>query len=109
MIPVHQRDDRGVCKSVSITRNEEWGVGSLTVIDIVIVRVRIVRVIHNERAAKSVAVLSGEVAMVPVSPGLVRDVEVVEERVARGDRALVHEGCTVSPVGAGLEEAMPVL
>ena len=47
--------------------------------------------------------------VVPERARLIRDGEVVEERVPRSDRALVHEGTTVCPVGALLEEAMPVL
>ena len=41
--------------------------------------------------------------------GLARDLEVVQEGVATGDRALVDEGNAVRPVRALLEEAVPVL
>ena len=40
---------------------------------------------------------------------LVRDLEVVQERVASRDRALVHEGGAIGPVRALLEETVPVL
>lgn len=80
-----------------------------TVIDIVQRRVGVVRVIDNEWASKTVAVLSGQVAMIPESTGLVHCGEVIEERIARGNRTLVDKGRTVSPVGTLLEEAMPML
>ena len=41
--------------------------------------------------------------------GLIRDLEVVQERVPAGDRTLVDEGGAVRPVRALLEEAVPVL
>ena len=41
--------------------------------------------------------------------GLVGDLEIVQERVPTGDRALVDEGRTVGPVRTLLEEAVPVL
>ena len=40
---------------------------------------------------------------------LVRDLEVVQERVTSRDGALVHEGGAIGPVRALLEETMPVL
>ena len=41
--------------------------------------------------------------------GLIRDLEVVQERVPAGDRTLVDEGGAVRPVRSLLEEAVPVL
>ena len=40
---------------------------------------------------------------------LVRDLEVVQERVTSRDGALVHEGGAIGPVRTLLEETMPVL
>ena len=45
----------------------------------------------------------------PALTSLVLSVEVVQERVARDDRALVDEGGAISPVGVLLEHAVPVL
>ena len=79
------------------------------VVDIVQVSVRIIGVVDNHCTTETVAVLSCEMAVVPVRAGLVGDVEVVQERVPCRDGALVHKGSPVGPVGAFLEETVPVL
>ena len=40
---------------------------------------------------------------------LVRDLEVIQERVTSRDGALVHEGGAIGPVRALLEETVPML
>ena len=79
------------------------------VIDVVERRMRVIGVVDDEGATKTVAVLSRQVAVVPERAGLVRRGEVVEEGVAGRDRALVDERGTVGPVGTLLEETVPVL
>lgn len=91
MVPVHERDDRGL------------------VIDVVEIRMGVVRVVDNEGATETVAVLGRQVAVVPESTRLAGGSEVVEEGVAGRNGALVYERGTVGPVGAGLEETVPVL
>ena len=91
VVPVHEGDD------------------SRLVVDIVEVRVRVIGVVDNKGAAEAVAVLRRQVAVVPERTRLVGGGKVIQERVAGGDRALVDEGGTVGPVGALLEEAVPVL
>ena len=103
---------------------------ALTVINIVEIQVRILGVVNDHGAAKTVAVLGGKVAVVPECTcgkggpvgterhgklhkrsrtSLVESSEVVQERVPRRDRALIHEGRAICPVRALLEEAVPVL
>ncbi len=91
MVPVRERDD-----------------GRL-VVDVIETRVRIVRVVHNERTTETVTVLCRQVAVVPESTSLVRRGEVIQERVALRDGALVHHSRTIGPVGPLLEQTMPVL
>ena len=79
------------------------------IVDIVEVRVRVLRIVDNHRTTQTVTVLRGQVAVVPECAGLVGGGEVVEERVARGDGALVDKGGAISPVCALLEETVPVL
>ena len=85
-------------------------------------------IIYHEWAPQTIAVLCGEMAVVPISTyatdmsirvyskpqriqltGLIRHLEVVEERVPAANRTLVDERWTVGPVRALLEKAMPVL
>ena len=70
---------------------------------------RVVGVVYNHRATKTVTVLGRQVAMVPEGPGLPSGSEVVQERIILRDGALVYKCRTVGPVGALLEETMPVL
>ena len=79
------------------------------VVDIVQVSVRIIGVVDNHCTTETVAVLSCEMAVVPVGARLVGNVEVVQERIAGSDGALVDKRGAVGPVGARLEQAMPVL
>ena len=70
---------------------------------------RVVRVVDNHGTTKTVTVLRGQVAVVPEGTSLIGCGEVIQERVSRGDGALVHESRAVGPVGALLEEAVPML
>jgi hypothetical protein len=47
--------------------------------------------------------------VVPECARLIRDAELVQERMAGRDRALVDAHRTVSPVGTFLEQTMPML
>ena len=66
-------------------------------------------IVDDERAAQAVAVLRRYVAVVPERARLIGRREVVQERIADGDRALVHKRTAVRPVCPRLEEAMPML
>ena len=48
-------------------------------------------------------------AVIPECSRLVCRGEIVQEGVSCGDRALVHEGRSIRPVGTLLEETVPVL
>lgn len=50
-----------------------------------------------------------QMRMVPVRASLIRDVEVVEERISTGNRTLGHKRSSVCPSGSFLEYAVPVL
>ena len=91
MVPVRQRDNCGL------------------VIDVVEARVRVIRVVHHESATETVTVLRGQVAVVPEGTSLVGRGEVVQERVARRDGALVDHGRAIGVVRTLLEETVPVL
>ena len=69
----------------------------------------IIWVVHHERATETVAVLCRQMAVVPEGAGLTSRGEIVQERVARGDRALVNHRRAISIVGALLEQSMPML
>lgn len=81
----------------------------LTIIDIVVAQVWIIGVVHNQRATETVTVLRTIMGVVPKGARLIGHVEVVQERVAGSDGALVDARRPVSPVRSGLEYAMPML
>ena len=58
-----------------------------------------------EKALKGVAERAGNDQLT----GLAWSGEVVQERVARGDGALIHESRAICPVRSRLEHAVPVL
>jgi hypothetical protein len=91
MIPVSKSDDGGV------------------VVHIVEVRMRVIGVVDHKGATETIAVLGRQVRVVPERASLIRNIKVVQELVAGGDRALVNECRTIGPIGALLEETMPVL
>ena len=91
MVPVGQRDD------------------SRLVVDIVKARMRVIGIVDDESTTEAVTVLGRQMAVVPESTSLVGRREVVQERVVSRNGALADHGHTVSPVGALLEEAVPVL
>ena len=70
---------------------------------------RVSIIVNDHGTAQTIAVLSRQMAVVPEGASLTWRVEVVQERVPGRDRALVNERRSVSPVGAFLEEAVPVL
>ena len=70
---------------------------------------RVVRVVDDHRTTETITVLGRQVTVVPERARLVGDSEVVEERVPRSDRALVHECGSVRPVRPLLIDAVPVL
>ena len=90
MIPVTESDD------------------SSLVIDIVEVGIWIVRIVNDKRPAKTVAVLSCDVRMVPVCARLVRRVETIRKRVVGNDRALIDPGRAIHVICCCLEQSMPM-
>jgi hypothetical protein len=90
MVPVRERDHR---------------IGR---IDIIHARIRVVRVVDDERPTETVAVLRAVVGVVPERAGLAARVERVRELLARRDGALGHECGPVRPGRVLLEEAVPV-
>ena len=70
---------------------------------------RVVWVVDNHGAAEPVAVLGRQMTVIPEGSRLVGSGEIVEEGISCGDGALVHKCWTIRPVGAFLEEPMPVL
>ena len=81
----------------------------LTIVDVVKVLMGIMWVIYHQWSAQAIAILGHEVAVVPERARLIRDSEVVEERVPRSNRALVHESRPVRPVCPFLVDAVPML
>ena len=70
---------------------------------------RILRIVDNKSATKTITVLSGQMTVVPEGTCLIGDVEVVQEGVPRGDGTLCDEGGAVCPRRALLKETMPML
>ena len=70
---------------------------------------RVVRVVDDHRTTETITVLGRQVTVIPERASLVGNSKVVEERVPRSDRALVHEGWSIGPVSSLLKESMPVL
>jgi hypothetical protein len=66
-------------------------------------------VLTNQGTAKPIAVLRGQMRVVPECARLIGNLEVVKETVSGGDRALVDKRRTIRPVCGLLEETMPVL
>lgn len=83
--------------------------GVLTIVNIVQLRMRIMRIVDNEGPAQTIAVLSRQMAVIPEGAGLIWYIKVVKERVFTGDGALRDECGTISPVSSLLEEPMPML
>ena len=70
---------------------------------------RVIRVIHDYGAPQAITILSGQVAMVPERAGLIGSRKCIREGVVGGDGALVDERGAICPVGAGLEQSVPML
>ena len=81
----------------------------LTVVDVIKILVRVFWVIDDKSTSQTIAVLRGQVAMVPEGTGFIRDVKVVKERIVRNNRTLVNESWTIGPICPCLEETMPML
>ena len=69
----------------------------------------IIGIVDNNGATKTVTVLGRIMGVVPVTTRLVANIEVIEEGMARNNRALVHHCGAIGPIGSSLEETMPVL
>ena len=82
---------------------------SLTISNVIQVRMRVVRIIDDHRTTETIAVLGRQVTVVPERARLIGDGEVVEERVPRSNRALIHESRSVRPVCPFLVDAVPKL
>lgn len=94
-----------LCESVVPVGQSDHG---RIVIDVVQTGLRVVGIVHNERATKTVAVLGGQMAVIPERSCLIRNIEVIQERVPCNDWALSDEGRPVGPSSSLLEEAVPV-
>lgn len=80
-----------------------------TIINIVQMSMRIVRVIDDQWATKSVAILQFVVGVVPVGTRLIFSVEPILKLLARFNGTLSYERNAVGPVGSVLEYSVPVL
>jgi hypothetical protein len=80
-----------------------------TVINVIKIFMRIVRIVHNKRAPQAIAVLCGNVGVVPERAGLIWYSEIVHKLLALRDGTLCHEGGAVCPVGRLLEYTVPML
>ena len=81
----------------------------LTVINIILVFMRIIRVIHNKCPTKTITILRRQMTVVPEGTCLIGDIEVIPEGVPRGDGTLCDEGGAVCPRRPLLKETMPML
>ena len=81
----------------------------LTIVNVIQIRMRVVRVVHNHGSAQAITILSGQMAVVPERARLVETGELVGERVACGDRALVHKRGAILPVGTYLVHTVEML
>ena len=80
-----------------------------TIIHIIKWQVRIIRIVDDHGPAKAVAILGRQMAVVPERARLVETGELILERVAGGDRTLVHHGSAILPVGTGLIDSVEML
>ena len=62
-----------------------------------------------QNSPESIAVLRRQMAMVPEGTSLVRNVEVVQEKIPWRDRTLCNKRRAIGPIGTLLEESVPVL
>ena len=83
--------------------------GYLTIVNVVQSRMGVVGVIHDHGPAETVAILSGQMAVVPERTRLIDRRKIVGKRITGGNWALVHEGSAVRPIGALLENTMKML
>lgn len=70
---------------------------------------RVVGVINDQWATKSVAILQLVMGMVPIGSRLIFSVEPILKVLARLNRALSYERDAISPVGSVLEYSVPML
>ena len=82
---------------------------TLTIIYIIQGGMGVVWIVHHHSSAQPVAVLCRQVAVVPERARLIGSGEVVQERIAGSDRALVDKGSAIRPVRTMLEEPVPML
>ncbi len=68
-LPVRERDDGGLCrKCVSTVPIRVTRRFTLTIIDVIVLEMRILRVIDNQSTAQAITVLVLEMAVVPEGP-----------------------------------------
>lgn len=70
---------------------------------------RIIRVIDDQWATKSVAILQFVMGVIPISTRLILSVEPILEILARLNGTLSYERNAVGPVGSVLEYSVPML
>jgi hypothetical protein len=66
----------------------------------------VVRIIDDHWTTQAVAVLCPKVRMVPECTRLTGSGEVIQKRMSWSNRALIHEGGSVGPIGAFLEHSV---
>jgi hypothetical protein len=80
-----------------------------TIINIIQILMRVIRVVHNKRPSQTVAHLRRQVRVVPERASLIGDVEVVYERLVGRYGALCDKGGAVGPGCAMLGYTVPML
>lgn len=67
------------------------------------------RIIYDQSASQSVAILVSHMRMVPICPRLLARIKPIPEAVFRSYGALCNEGRPVCPRGSALVDAVPML
>ena len=68
MVPVRKGDDRRLCSMISLRAQNIKVERSLTIINVIQVRMRVVRIIDDHRTTETIAVLGRQVTVVPERP-----------------------------------------
>ena len=108
--PVRKCNDRVLCKGmVSRAGGSNSGNYGQTIIDVVQMSMRIIRVVNDQRATESIAILQLVMRVVPIGARLILSVESILKALARLNRTLSNERNAVGPVGSVLEDSVPML
>jgi len=90
VVPIREGDDRALV--VDIIQMLQWVIG----------------IVNRKDTTEAVAVLRGQVGVVPEVSGLARSAEFINKCSVRGNRTLIDKGGTVHVRSPGLEETMPM-